>query len=105
MKQKLIAVASAAMIGLTAVAIPSKVERWPSSWSSDRFKALLLWSGILRLRVRSLLLRLWSVLLWWRSLLLRATLQVLPPALQTLDGVLVGVRHLRGASSRGGPMA
>jgi hypothetical protein len=78
MKQKLMAVASAAVIGLTAVAIPNKAEaNWRGGWwvpgaviggiapwSSYRFKALLLRSGLLRLRVRTLLLR-------WRSLLLR----------------------------------
>src|SRR5262249_33602999 len=38
-------------------------------WSSYRFKALLLWSGLLRLLVRALLIRWGSLLLRRRSLL------------------------------------
>jgi len=82
MKLKLIALASAAMIGLTAVAIPNEAEaNWRGGWwvpgaviggialgAAIASKALLLWSGLLRLRVRSLLLR--------RRSLLRPTLLV-----------------------------
>src|SRR5262245_37385647 len=83
--------------------------RWTCSRSSYRFKALLLWSGILRVRLRSgtilrcLRLRLWwRLLLRWWSLLLRWFTLLLRPTLQTLDRVLIECcEKSPGAMSRG----
>ena len=78
MKQKLMAVASVAVIGFTAVAIPNKAEAyWRGGWwvpgaviggialgAAIASRPYYYGPGYYRLRVRTLLL-------WWRSLLLR----------------------------------